>query len=644
MLMRILALIALAACGSTTAPPHVLMDFSRPNGLFDAPFPGDDLRTGNTVNVAVIPNPGNAAIVEQVRTLLADADGFAVSGGVFFQISEPLDPGKLPGITASAAADSPTFLTAVDPAAPDYGVRYPLEVSFETDATPYGAPNLLTLLPLQGRPLRAGARYTAIVTTALTTTDSVALGSTDASKFPDSVAAAQALGVSPDQIAGITEFTTGDPTAQLAAVRTAALAAPLPAIAAPFTQTDQFTDFCVYHTTIAMPDYQSGTPPFSSTGGTWQFDATGAPILQRMEPANLTVTIPRTTAPAAGYPLVVFIRTGAGGDRPVVDRGQQAVNGGPAIEPGEGPGRYLARAGFAAIEVDGPLGGLRNTTGGDEDFLTFNIVNLGAMRDNIRESAVELDVIAHVGIALQLDTSDCPGASTAATFDASHVAIMGHSMGSWISPLATAFEPLFRAIVLSGAGGSWIENILYKQKPTAPLEAVTTLLHEFTLLADDPVMTVAQWGLEPADPQVYGPQIVRDPAPGNSARHVLMIQGIVDDYILPRIANSLSLSFGLDLAGPELDTESDPRLAQQLPVGPLLPLAGREMLQLPAAANSGGVTAILTQHLEDGIEDGHEVMFQTDVPKHEYQCFFASWLATGTPSVPTDASRDAPCP
>ena len=122
----------------------------------------------------------------------------------------------------------------------------------------------------------------------------------------------------------------------------------------------------------------------------------------------------------------MFIRTGAGGDRPLVDRGQQATNGGPPIVPGEGPALYFARAGFAGIEVDGPLGGLRNTTGANEDFTTFNVANLPAMRDNIRESAVELDVIAHVGVALQLDTSDCPGAAATASFDASHVAIMGH--------------------------------------------------------------------------------------------------------------------------------------------------------------------------------------------------------------------------
>ena len=140
---------------------------------------------------------------------------------------------------------------------------------------------------------------------------------------------------------------------------------------------------------------------------------------------------------------------------------------------------------------------------------------------------------------------------------------------------------------------------------------------------------------------------MREPVTGAQPRQVLMMQGIVDDYILPNIANSTSLSFGLDLAGSELDTGADPRLAGELPVGPLLPLVPldpRGVIALPVARNAGEVTAVVTQHPEDGIEDGHEVVFQTDVPKHEYQCFLASWLATGVAGVPADASRDAPCP
>jgi len=33
---------------------------------------------------------------------------------------------------------------------------------------------------------------------------------------------------------------------------------------------------------------------------------------------------------------------------------------------------HFAQVGWAAVEVDGPLGGLRNTTGGDEEYLVFN--------------------------------------------------------------------------------------------------------------------------------------------------------------------------------------------------------------------------------------------------------------------------------
>lgn len=644
--------IALVACTSDRGP-HVRMDFTRAGNFFDAPFPSDDLYDGTTGDASRFPNGTNAPLVEQARALVVGNRGFALTGGVFFQISEPLDVELLPSIADTVETESPVFVAAIDPSAPDYGTRYPLEVAFHADASPYGAPNLLALLPLQGTPLRPNGRYAAVVTTALRTASGHQLERAPASalaRFPDAVAALADLGVAEGEVAGITAFTTGDPLSELATVRAAALARPLPELDAPFQLAETFDDFCVYHTTIDMPTWQSGTPPFDTSGGTWTFDASGAPVFQRTEKANLVLTIPRKPVPTAGYPLVVFVRTGGGGDRPLVDRGRRATEGGPSIEPGEGPARYLARAGFAGIQVDGPLGGLRNITGGDEQFLTFNVANLGAMRDNIRESAVELSVIAHVAVGLRVDASDCAGAGGADIgFDANHVAIMGHSMGAWIAPLAAAHEPLFGAMILSGAGGSWIANILWKQKPVAPLPVISTLLRHADLHAHDPVLSFAQWALESSDPQVYGHPIVREPPPGAGPRHVLMIQGIVDNYLLPRIANATSLSLGLDLAGPALDTANDPRLADQLALEPLLPLVGRSAIALPATGNvvlpgDRVATAVVTQHAEDGIEDGHEVMYQTDVPKHQYQCFLASWLATGVPSVPTDASRDADCP
>jgi pimeloyl-ACP methyl ester carboxylesterase len=254
----------------------------------------------------------------------------------------------------------------------------------------------------------------------------------------------------------------------------------------------------------------------------------------------------------------------------------------------------------------------------------------------LREAALELDVIAHAALALHLAATTCPPAGTSATgpadvtFDAAHVAVMGHDLGAAIAQLAATQEPVFRAIVLSGTGGSWLNTMLFKRKPTALLPVVELLVHQNPIAAGDPIATILQWALEPADPQIY--------AAVTSGRQVLDIEGVVDDYALPRIANATSLALRLDLAGTELDNGADPRLADQLALGPLLPLVGRAVVGLPAPSPA------VVQYAEDGIEDGHEVLFQVDGPKHAYQCFLASWLATGSAMVPVAAARDAPCP
>jgi hypothetical protein len=462
--------------------------------------------------------------------------------------------------------------------------------------------------------------------------------------------------ISPNDIAGLAVFTTDTPLAAMDVVRADILSRPVPKLDAPFARTDLFPTFCVYQTTLGMPDYQSGTPPFDTTGGTWQFDATGKPILQRTETSRIVVTLPRGPMPAAGFPTAVFIRTGGGGDRPLVDRGPQGVTNGPPLVPGTGPALYFAAAGFAGVEVDGPLGGLRNTTNGNEDYLIFNIFNGGALRDNIRESAVELVLLGHILETLSLDPGDCPQLTAPGNpttphvvFDMKNAALMGHSMGATIAPLVLAYQPLFRAAILSGAGASWMENILYKQLPLDVLPAIDLLLgypnlHD-TLTIGDPALTLIQWAIEPADPLVYTSRIIREPAAGESPRHVLMEQGIVDHYILPPIANGTSVSLGLDIAGMELDSIT-PELSMMTPLVADLPFSGRHAIPLPASKNvvtpGGTVTAVVVQHPGDGIEDGHEVVFQTDPPKHEYRCFLQSFL-TGTPVIPTNGSALATC-
>ncbi len=653
------------ACASSSV---VMMEYDT-DGFFDRPFPSDARRDASGKPIVTgFPNPFAIFLVDRVLEIVAqDADGFGTSSGIFFRVPGGVDPGSLPTLAGSAEASSPVQLLGVDPTSPDHLVRYPVSVTFAADPGPFGAPDLLSVVPLQGAPLRPKTRYAVVVTRALRDARGVELGvapavadllsgdvppgmSAEAAEAHRIFASTEAAGIPSDRIAGLTVFTTGDPVSLLGRAIDHARATALPSPAAAFVRNEEFPTFCVYETTIDMPTYQEGAPPYSSEGGGFAVDAQGLPILGGYERANFVVTVPKREMPAAGYPLLVFSRTGGGGDRPLVDRGVRATPGGEAIEPGTGPALEIARAGFAGASVDGPHGGLRNVSGGDEQLLVFNFQNPLALRDNVRQSALELALMPAILDGVTIDVSDCPGASApndAARFDA--IAVMGHSMGASIAPLALVFEPRYRGIVLSGAGGSFLANMLHKQKPlpTKPLgELVLGLTAAgYPLTEGDPVLSMLQWAGEPADDPTYGRYVVREPLTGGP-RHVLMMQGIVDHYIMPPIANATSLSFGLDLAGPALDGES-PELATLDPLVALLPLVGRGAIALPAASNvasAGGVaaTAVVTQHAEDGIEDGHEVVFQTDAPKHAYACFLAG-LAAGAPRVPSAGTPGEPC-
>jgi hypothetical protein len=652
-----------------------MMHFDRSGGFYDAPFPSDDLRASDgTINLNAFPNPNSIELMSQAVSLASQLGAFARTGGAFFQTTAAVAPASLPDVNTSITASASAFLLAVDPDAPDYLERVPVQVTYQADGGPFGSPNLLALVPIQGTPMRANERYAAVVTTAVKDTTGAPLAPSPemaalAAGAPPSTMSAPAqqtyaaalkalakAGIAADHVVGLAAFATGDPTSQFGLFLSDALSRPLLQPDAPFGLTESFDDYCVFQSTIPLPDYQSGTPPYLSAGGGWVVDpTTGKPVFQRYEEARIFLTIPRSTMPASGYPIVLFVRTGAGGDLPLVDRGPQGVTNGPPLVAGTGPALYFAHAGFAGISPDGPLGGIRNTTNANEDFTIFNVFNAVALRDNVRESALELAWFAHVIPSITVDALACSGARTSSggttvKFDASHLALMSHSMGSTISPLALAFEPSFGSAILSGAGASWIENVVYKEMPLN-VAGVLDVLFQYpsgrTLTENDPATTMFQWAIESADPQVYDEKIIREPLAGSPPKNILMFQGIVDHYILPPIANAMSLTLGVDLAGEAIDQET-PALSTYTPVLDLLPLVGRQQIPLPIAGNAASsdgtkVTAILFQARGDGIEDGHEVVFQTDPPKHEYQCFLASSL-TGTPSAPPVGDTDAGCP
>lgn len=654
----------LAACNSSSTPAastpplqalpgtQVRMALAIGRGVWEGPFPSDDLRTAiGFIGLDTFPNPNQVTLLSQAQALLTqDQQGFSLTAPIFLSLSGPIDPKRLPDVKGSTEQSATVFVSVVH----GNGQRHPVEVHFEADGGPNGTSNLLSILPLQGVPLRPNTTYAAVVLRSLGDAAGQPLGrsedlakilntdgmSTDGARYHWAAHWLESQGIHRADIAGLAVFQTGDPAAQMEAARKAMLQEPLPLPKA-WTRTEVYDDYCVYQTSIDMPDYQGGTPPFQSVGGGWVTNhQTGAPIRQRLSTSSLFVTIPRQPMPAAGYPPMVFVRTGGGGDRPLIDRGVQPATGQPASIPGTGPAMWFAKAGFAGIQVDGPLGGLRNITHADEQFLIFNVMNAAALRDNIRESALELMMLARIVPTLQVDTADCPGASPSAYFDVSFLGLMGHSTGAWIAQLVLAFEPAYQLAILSGAGSSYLENIVHKLHPVATRPIAEGLLGYDTIgraLSDhDPALMLVEWAAEPSDPQVYNHA---------QRRHVLMLQGIVDGYILPAIANPTTLSMGLDLAGEALDAKNEElKTLNQQSILDLLPFVGLKQLTLPVKGNNKGeFTTVVVQHPGDGIEDGHEVVFQTEAPKHQIICFLKSFLS-GVPTVVPGAPLGTPCP
>ena len=97
------------------------------------------------------------------------------------------------------------------------------------------------------------------------------------------------------------------------------------------------------------------------------------------------------------------------------------------------------------------------------------------------------------------------------------------------------------------------------------------------------------------------------------------------------MANATSLSAVLDLGASEPSQD----------LAGLQALVGSETRALPLRGNraAGTRTAVFTQHPGGPIEDPHEVVFQTEAPKHLYRCFLED-LAKGR--VPGSGRRDEP--
>jgi hypothetical protein len=655
-----------AACGGDPDAPGVSSRFAPDAGFFDAPFPiAHRGRDDGSLRVMDFPNPNDNAFLGQLLTLLEEGRaGFSLNGAILVPFDGAIAIGRLPMTPEEALdPDGPIHLVNITPGSARYGERVPFEAAFKREAETYSPADLLVVVPYQGVVLERNAQYALIVRRGLgdaegrplfqpETLSVLLAGDVPAGASGAALALAFAPlrdwladeGIATGDVAAATVFQTGDPLAEMAAwqEQISALAAPALSDA---THVADYDGYCVVSARTSLPVYQRGPKPYADFGS-GQMVTDGAELVeQARDDIEIFLTIPHAAMPADGFPLVLYAAGAEGKARQVIDRTRIDADPDEGLgPPGEGPAKHYAARGWGALGFPAPLNWDRHPDG-DGGLLDFwNVANLGAFRDNIRQGIVDFSSLVPLATSLVLDASVCPLASSpSGTFhyDPAELLLHGHSTGSTIGSAAIALEPRLRAAVLSGAGGSWMYKMVLAEAPLKLATVAAILLdfdHPDVVDLFDPTTTLFQTALEPIEVMDWGVATIIDPLPNRDPRQILLIEGVVDSYHFPRMVNAYAMSVGLDLIEPQ----AEPTAADDYA------LVGRGVIAAPAVGNvdhpSGDVTAVTIQRAQNE-HDGHYVSFEHDDVKYRYGCFADTLRRDGVAKVPLpNDDAFAPCP
>jgi hypothetical protein len=629
-------------------------DLSQPEHFFDFPFPSDiRLTAAGTPDMTGFPNPKKVAVVSQFLSVVGNRKAFPVVPVGYFRFNAGISNQDAENVIP-ASKDSPVLLVDVDEKSPERGRLFPT-VAATPAADDFAPEHLLAVAPRPGFILSAGRQYAFVVQRSFGDENGKPLGvpytlrqlrdgkRPSGSHGKDLVslyaplwATLKLVGIPAAQVAAATVFTTGDVVADMAAMSDAIVKKYSIEI------TDLHIDpvdgadhdrYCEFIGKVSYPQFQTGKPPFN-TGGLFVYHD-GVPELQRQEVAPITITLPKTPMPAAGYPLMVYFHGSGGVSGAVVDRGRFIVALG-MNELGKGPAYVLAPFGIAAAGSALPVNPERVPGAGETEYL--NLGNVAAFPDTFHQGALEQRLFIKALKDLTIPQSalaactgpTLPAGATAFKFAPEKLVAQGQSMGGMYTNMIGAIEPRIKAVVPTGAGGYWSYFIL----KTSLIEGADKLLGlllntKSKLTFMHPVMSLMQIAWESVDPIVYMPRLARDPLPGHPVRPIYEPVGKGDSYFPTVLYDAVALAYHHQ----EMGDEIWPSMQEALKLDGL-----DGIIPYPVRNNSkslGGVayTGAIVQYEGDGEYDPHALYTQLDTVKYQYGCFFDTFLRTGTATI-----------
>jgi hypothetical protein len=671
------------SAGPTTVVFDLAADTTKPASFYSFPFPSDlRLNAAGGPDYSGFPLLKGSTLLQGMIPVASGRKGFSTLAVAYFQFTAPmgtLDPTAiLPGDKTSTI-----LLVDVDPTSPDRGTFFPT-VAWTPPEDPYTAANVVTVAARPGFVLFPKRTYAFVIRREQNDGSGKELGvdptlaTLEAAKTPTgsqgSAAAAlyaplfetlSTAGVASSDVAAATVFTTGDVVADTAAMSTG-LVAKYPVTITNLTVTHASPDaggspdagstyprICELQGTVTMPQFQVGTAPFATSGGTFQIGADGLPVKQGDVAIPMAISLPTLAAggamPAAGFPLVLYFHGSGGVSTEFVDRGPVLVPDGGET-PGQGPAYVLAPFGFAMAGAALPENPERVPDAGETEYL--QVTNLASLLGNFRQGVIEqrmlLAALAEVTIDPAIVAAGCPGVSvgsgTSFHFDPASFFSQGQSMGGMYTNLITAVEPSFRAAVPTGAGGFWTYFIFqsaFVPDANGLLELALGVNHE-QLTFMHPAFSMIETGWEAVDPIVSVPRLSRNPLPGTKPRAIYEPVGQNDSYFSNDVYNAIALAYGHREVGSIIWPEMQTALTEEGLNG-IVPYPTSNDVH---AINDGGTyTGVVVQYDADSITgNGHYVYAQLDAVKYQYGCFLSSALKSGVAVVPAPAALGTPCP
>ncbi|NEQ54518.1 MAG: hypothetical protein F6K11_31035 [Leptolyngbya sp. SIO3F4] len=675
---------------ATTATFDLNADLQDQSEFYNLPYPSDfRLDANGQPDLSAFPvfSKHNFGLFKRLKTIANDRPGFPTTAAGYFRFNQPLESLDIEQLIP-AEIDSPILLIDIDRNSPERGRLFPI-VASTPEPDPYYVPeHLLAVSPFPGIVLKPNRQYAYVVRDSLKDANGQTLNTPDLfaqlrqggipkgdirRKFLAYVLykplweTLELLGITRESVVVATVFTTGDVVAEMANISDQVLEDYQPNIRSLKRDPSQVIsdiDYCKFTAKIRLPQFQKGFPPYffyQEREGLFVFDSNGKLRRQRSQTVPVVITLPKTSMPPEGYPLVAYYHGTEGLSTQVIDRGPSPRPGRSRL-PDRGPADVVGSQGFASVSSALPLNPERLNNIAAVVFsdlldgrIYLNPVNLSAYRDTFRQGVIEqrllLSALERLRIAPDaLDGCEgptLPAGETHFRLQTESVIALGQSQGAQFAVMMAAVEPKIRAVVPTGSGGFW--SLLFSELagpngPDEDIREIGRLLGQVLKRSEPlnhlyPALRLLQSSWESVEPMVYMPRIAQRPLPNHPVRSIYQPVGQGDSDFPEVVFNAVALASGVQQAGPTLWPEMQDSLA----------LEGFDgILSYPVSQNllsETGVpyTGVVVQYEGDGIADPHTIFSQRLDVKYQYSCFMKSFQQSDMGTVLSPRPVLPPC-